>query len=190
MKADADRYFREALEWEGVLRACLYRYTPNVADVDDLLQETYARLLVAGEEGPPEVESVRAFALAIARNVALDWLRHKHVVSIDHLADLEALSLLDEGRQVDEIVNAHQELDVLASAVAELPDRCREVFTLCRVYELSHDEIAAQLRISKKTVEQHMMKALRRCAQALHDPRSAARPASFVERMTRRLKRI
>ncbi len=175
-----DRYFQHALQWEGVLRACLHRYTPNAADVDELLQDTYARLLVAGRQAQPEVQSVRAFALTVARNVALDWLRHRRVVSIDHLADLEALEVLDEHDQVDEIVNAHQELALLSAAVAALPDKCRQVFTLRRVYELSHGQIAARLNISTKTVEQHMMKALRRCAQALSGERMAPQPRALV----------
>ena len=65
-----ERYLLQALEFEGVLRACLYRYTRNNSDVDELLQEVYARLLVAGSSNDPEVRSVRAFALTIARNVA------------------------------------------------------------------------------------------------------------------------
>src|SRR5215470_16544673 len=40
-----ERYLLQALEIEGVLRACLYRYTRNNSDVDELLQEVYARLL-------------------------------------------------------------------------------------------------------------------------------------------------
>ena len=43
-----DRYLVASLEFEGVLRACLHRYARNVADVDELLQDTYAHLLAAG----------------------------------------------------------------------------------------------------------------------------------------------
>src|SRR3981081_3169389 len=72
-----ERYLLQAREFEGVLRACLYRYTRNNSDVDELLQEVYARLLTAGATDDPEVRSVRAFALTVARNVAFDWLRDR-----------------------------------------------------------------------------------------------------------------
>ena len=58
---------------------------------------------------------MRAFCLTVARNVALDWLRHRQIVPIDLVADMEALDVLDEGAQIEEIVNAHQELALLAS---------------------------------------------------------------------------
>ena len=111
MGSPGDGYLLEALESEGLLRACLFRYVRNPADVDDLLQETYARLLVANPSGGGEVRSVRALALTIARNVALDWLRHRNVVPIELVSDLTNLDVLDEKAQVDEIVNAHQELE-------------------------------------------------------------------------------
>jgi len=181
-----ERYLLQALEIEGVLRACLYRYTRNNPDVDELLQEVYARLLVAGSSDEPEVRSVRAFALTIARNVAFDWLRHRQVVPIELVADLEALEVLDEGEQIEEIVNSHQELAMLVKAIQGLPDRCRQVFTLRKVYGYSQKEIASRLNISENTVEQHLTKAARRCAQALFDQPVSERRSILFDRFRRR----
>jgi RNA polymerase sigma-70 factor (ECF subfamily) len=181
-----ERYLLQALEIEGVLRACLYRYTRNNSDVDELLQDVYARLLVSGASNEPEVRSVRAFALTIARNVAFDWLRHRQVVPIELVADLEALEVLDESEQIEEIVNSHQELAILVRAIQALPDRCRQVFTLRKVYGYSQKEIALRLDISENTVEQHLTKAARRCAQALFDQPIAERHSTFFDRFRRR----
>ena len=57
MSRNDERYLLQALEFEGVLRACLYRYTRNNSDVDELLQEVYARLLTAGASDDPEVRN-------------------------------------------------------------------------------------------------------------------------------------
>jgi len=184
-----ERYLLQALEYEGVLRACLYRYTRNRADVDDLLQETYARLLIAGASPDQvEVRSIRAFALTVARNVALDWLRHRSIVPIEAVADLEAMDVLDEGEQVEEIVNTEQELARLSDAVAALPERARQVFTLRKVYGFSQQEIAERLGISENTIEQHLQRAVRRCAQALFDLPVPERPTSFFARLRRHVK--
>jgi RNA polymerase sigma factor (sigma-70 family) len=53
--------------------------------------------------------------------------------------------------------------------MAALPQRCRQVFTLRKLYGLSHREIAAQLAISERTVEAQIDKAMRRCAAYLRE---------------------
>jgi len=183
---DEERYLVQALEFESVLRACLYRYARNTSDVEELLQDTYARLLTAGASNEPEVRSVRAFALTVARNVAFDWLRHKQVVPIELVADMEAMDILDERDQIDAIVNSHQELMLLVKAIQQLPERCRQVFTLRKVYGYSQKEIAARMNISENTVEQQLIKAARHCARVLFDQPIAERQATFFERFRRR----
>jgi RNA polymerase sigma factor (sigma-70 family) len=177
-----ERYLLQALEFEGVLRACLYRYARNDSDVDELLQEVYARLLTAGATDDPEVRSVRAFALTVARNVAFDWLRHRQAVPIELVADLEALGVLDAGEQIEEIVNSHQELAMLVKAIQSLPNRCRQVFTLRKVYGYSQKQIASRLNISHNTVEQHLTKAARRCAQEPFDQPVAEHRSMLFDR--------
>jgi RNA polymerase sigma-70 factor (ECF subfamily) len=57
----------------------------------------------------------------------------------------------------------------LQKAIDELPERCRIVFTLSRFEELKYQEIADQLNISIKTVENQISKALRLIRTALED---------------------
>ncbi|MGH8270684.1 MAG: RNA polymerase sigma factor, partial [Steroidobacteraceae bacterium] len=150
----------------------------------------YARLLAATQAEGVRVRSVRALALTIARNAALDWLRHRDVVPMDLVSDLAGLDVLDESAQIEEIVNAHQELALLAECISELPERCRQAFTLRRVYGLSQREIAERLNITEGTVEQLLARAIRRCAGHLFAREVAGdRPDSLSQRITRRLRR-
>lgn len=178
-----ERYLLEALEIEGALRALLYRFTRNLADVDELLQETYMRLLAAGSRPGPEVRSVRAFAIVVARNVARSWARHQQVVPFELVANLEDFDIADERERIEEQTDARQ---LLAKLVASLPPRCREVFVLRKVYGCSQKEIAAKLRISENTIEQHLLKATRRCAEALSAPPKRPGQHSLINRLRRR----
>jgi RNA polymerase sigma-70 factor, ECF subfamily len=57
---------------------------------------------------------------------------------------------------------AESELEVrIQQAMDKLPEQCRLVFKLSRFEELKYSEIAEQLNISIKTVENHMGKALK-----------------------------
>ena len=57
--------------------------------------------------------------------------------------------------------------DIIQQAINALPERCRLVFTLCRLEGMSHKEVAAKLDISTKTVENQMLKALKQLRQAV-----------------------
>ena len=60
----------------------------------------------------------------------------------------------------DEKLHATNLEKIIHDAIASLPERCRIIFTLCRLEKLSHKEIAKQLDISTKTVENQMTRAL------------------------------
>ncbi len=56
----------------------------------------------------------------------------------------------------------HEELKKQVSLVVEsLPKKCKMVFKLSRIEQLSHKEIAEQLNVSTKTIENHITKALK-----------------------------
>lgn len=149
-----------------VIRAALYRFTRNAADVEELSQEVYVRF--ATGIVPAQPRSIRAFILTITRNVALDWLRHRKIVPIDLMGDLEGLEeVIDGNPQAEDIINSHQELVILAEAAVTLPPLCRRAFTLRKVYGFSQKEIAEAMNISVNTVEQHLAKAARLLTLAL-----------------------
>jgi RNA polymerase sigma factor (sigma-70 family) len=158
------RWFADEVQpHESSLRSYLRSVFPAFPDIDDLVQESYARLIRAREKG--RVSYVKAFLFTTARNAALDFFRRRKVVSIEPVADLAQLSVLEEGPDAAEAVSKQQELELLSAAVRSLPDRCRQVLTLRLMYGLSHKEIAADLRISEHTVKAQLAKGMRRCAE-------------------------
>ena len=162
-QSEHTRWFAEEVQpHESSLRSYLRSVFPSLPDVDDLVQESYARLIRAREAG--RVSYVKAFLFTTARNAALDIFRRKKVVSIESVADFEELSVLEDGPNAAEAVNKQQELELLSAAVRTLPDRCRQVLTLRLLYGLSHKEIAAELKISEHTVKAQLAKGMRRCA--------------------------
>jgi RNA polymerase sigma factor (sigma-70 family) len=165
-KAGMSHWFAEEVQpHENSLRSYLRCVFPSLPDIDDLVQESYARLIRAREAG--RVSYAKAFLFTTARNAALDFFRRRKVVAIDGIADLEELSVVEDRPDVTEAVNKQQELEMLAEAVRALPERCCQVMTLRLLYGMAHKEIAAELRISEHTVKAQLAKGMRRCAEYL-----------------------
>ena len=104
-----------------------------------------------------------------ARNAALDFFRHERLAPFDPIGEKADQCVLDTETDVAATVSRQQELQLLSDAMQALPSRCRQVFTLRKLYGLSHHEIAAQLGISERTVEAQIDKAMRRCAAFLRE---------------------
>jgi DNA-directed RNA polymerase specialized sigma24 family protein len=77
------------------------------------------------------------------------------------------------------------ELAVVAELARGLPAECRQVFTLRKVYGYTGTEIANRLGIPEHAVEEHLIQAARRCAQA--DPDSLGRRPSLLKRLRSRI---
>jgi len=148
-----------------MLRAWLRGRFPSLADPDDVVQETYARVLQAYAHAP--IGSPKAFLFTTARNLAIDRIRRDRIIGIDPLTETEGLSVFEDVPGVSETVGRRQELELLTQAIQSLPERCRQVLTLRKIYGLSQREIAVQLGISEHTVEAQVGNGMRRCAEFL-----------------------
>lgn len=151
----------EVQPFEAMLRAWLHNRFPPECDIDNLVQEALMRVCLAHERG--EVRSPKAFLFATARNLALDQLRRHKIAPMISLVETEALSVLEEGDSVPDTVAHNQELEFLTEVIQSLPDRCRQVFTLRKVYGMSQRDIAIQLGISEHTVSAQLTIALHKC---------------------------
>src|SRR5882757_3158777 len=162
-ESDQTRWFAQEVQpHESLLRSWLRGLFPTLPDLDDLVQESYVRLIRAREAG--KVGHAKAYLFTTARNAALDFFRRRKIVSIEAVGDMQDSTVLDERPGVADAVSKQQELDLLAEAVRGLPDRCRQTLTLRLLYGLSHKEIAAELKVSEHTVKAQLAKGMRRCA--------------------------
>ncbi len=157
---------REILPLEPQLLAYARRFCRDgEADPEDLVHDAFAKAIAY--KAWREVLNPAAFAARIVRNVALDSLRRRKILTITAVADFERLSLVDEAPTQEDVAVGRDELRQLQEAIAELPVQCRKVFTLRKVYNLSPRQIAERLGLSVSTVEKHLVKGLRYCSDRL-----------------------
>ena len=178
--SDQRQWFKvEIHPYEPGLRSFLRRHFPTIADVDDLVQEAYARLFKAKAQG--EVTNARSFLYTTARNVACDHFRRNRIVAVGDLADIEQRGVLEDKPDAAEILSQAQDLEILREAIQTLPPRCRDIFTLRRLHGLSYKEIGARLAISEHTVNAQLAIGVARCrafllARGVMQPKTGSVP--------------
>ncbi len=148
-----------------MLRSWLRGRFPALRDVDDVVQEAMSRVWQAHQAG--SVDAVKAFLFTTAHHLAVDEMRRRQIVTVEYLAEITELSVYDDRPTAADAAARAQELELLTQAIQQLPDRCRQVLTLRKIYGLSQREIAAQLGITEHTVEAQIGNGMRRCADFL-----------------------
>lgn len=163
---DQSRWFaEEVLPHEQPLRSYLRQSLPSLADVDDLVQDCFARMLRARTTGT--IRSPRPLLFAIARNAVRDFIHRKGRADLIPITETGEFAVLEEGSDVVELVCRKQELALLTEAIQALPERCREVLLLRKVKGMPQRDIAQLLGIAEHTVEALAAKGTRRCADYL-----------------------
>lgn len=164
--ADQARWFTEEVHLhDAQLKSYLRGSFPSIQDVDDVVQESYLRIWRRQMHRP--LASVRSFLYTVARNLAIDSLRHTAASPIEHVADLAALNVLDSKPDAADAACTAEELDFLLEAIESLPPRCREIVILRKLRGLSQKEIAIRMGITERTVEVQGTKGLDRCESFL-----------------------
>jgi RNA polymerase sigma factor (sigma-70 family) len=138
----------------------------NAADVPDLVQEVFLRLLRI-----PTHETIRtpeAYLLTIAGHVC-----HQHTLRqaaapeaidiADAIAESEALVTPDSAEELD----MQREVQALERVLSELPENVRACFILQRLYGYSLDEIVAHVGIARSTVKKYLVLAITHCQKRL-----------------------
>lgn len=73
--------------------------------------------------------------------------------------------IADDRPSLEEAAISRQRLNALRDAVADLPDRTRKIFVLCRLDGLRQREVAEALDISESSVRKHLAMALQHVMQ-------------------------
>lgn len=166
--AAQQRWFtEEILPHESALKAYLRKRFPDLNEVDDLVQESYVKLLTAGQKGP--IKSTRAYLFTIARNAAISRLRGPHVFSDQSLDAPKVQAVSSDDPDVMHAVARKQEIAILGEAIASLPSRCREIFVQVKLQGMSHQAVADWLGLSVDTVHAQVARGLKKCTEYLRE---------------------
>ncbi|WP_312571153.1 RNA polymerase sigma factor [Brevundimonas sp.] len=157
---DLDSWFcREVLPLERALTAFIRRNWRVEAEVMDLRQDIYERVLTGASVGLPANAS--AYVYTVARNHLITKARREQIVSIELVADMENITMDADSLTPERHASAREELRRVQTGLEQLSPRCREVVSLRKIEGLSSRDVAERLGIGVDAVDHHTSKGMR-----------------------------
>lgn len=151
------------------------RYVRDRDAACDMVQDAFVALWQKRSGIDPD-QALRSYLYTAVRNRSLNWLQHSsnnnesihdrpsmHLVSEQH-TDMESALNYDEKNSLSELFRIW---------ISELSDRRQEAFELSRFDGLTHDEIAGIMDVSPKTVNNHIVSALRHLRERYEQHRNS-----------------
>lgn len=151
-----------AQAWNKHLVRFLSRRGATREEAEDFAQEAYLRLLRMDDLDL--VHSPQAYLFQIAKNLLSEW-RMRAAQSRVHTADPLDLLVADEDLQAE--LEQRQERHFVHAAIDDLHPITRQVLLLHVQQDLSYDQIAQQLGITRRMVKRHMLNAYATLRQQL-----------------------
>jgi RNA polymerase sigma factor (sigma-70 family) len=148
------------------LVAFIGRRTRSRANVADIAQETYLRLLRA--PNPETIRSPEAYLYTIARHIVREQavLDGRADLSIEaEAAEFVGLLCVEpaDGADADLLLRRER----LKAVLAQLPAKCRATLVLQYQYDWSYREIADHLGISTHMVKKYLAQGLAHCRRRM-----------------------
>ena len=144
----------------GVLCGFCVKYVGDLETAKDIVHDVFLNIWDKFDTLPDDT-NFKSYLFTAARNKCLNAIRDtKSQTSLDAVETLIP-GIEEAGLETAELA------EKIEIAINLLPEKCREVFILSRVDGLKYAAIAEHMKISIKTVEGQMSKALRIIRQEL-----------------------
>jgi RNA polymerase sigma-70 factor (ECF subfamily) len=146
----------------------LSRHLRNPDDADDASQDLFLKLWRREQAGELRGEAT-AYMNSAAITIAIDVERRRRSRGDDRISETPLEELQQDAASNDETLHWREGVQALVASLAELPPLTQQVFLLYHFEGLSHAAVARRLRISLRSVERHMARALAHCKNGLKD---------------------
>ena len=172
---ESDREFMEDLyrrHYSLMYRKAL-SMMKNSSDAEDVVEAAILKLIDRIELlRACKPLSLRSYLLSCVKNAAIDRLRRdssqfKRLYTFDDAPD--KLNAVPDATEVDSGLLHAAQVDAVATALARLPDRERELLRMKYYEELSDREIAAILGLSPSSIRTYMMRARKKLGAILKE---------------------
>jgi RNA polymerase sigma-70 factor (ECF subfamily) len=140
----------------------IYHYilgrTKSQLIAEEIVQEVFIKIWT-NREKLTEVINPESYIFSMAANKLFDWYRK---MSYDQkIKDHIWQTIGDASNITFETLDLHNSQELVNKAIEKLSPQQKKIYLLSRQQGLSHSEIARELDLSEKTVNNHLSEALR-----------------------------
>ena len=152
----------ELLLYEDCLRAWLNRQFRLRHNLDDVVQESFLRVIKAADQRT--IENPKAYLFSVARNVAYAALKKEAQQTTESFEEGSNVIPFDGTMNSVDRISMEDDLELLRRAIQKLPKRCRRIFIMRRIKGLPSAQIAKELGLSTNTISHQLTIGLHKCA--------------------------
>lgn len=158
-QGDSQAYQTLFEKYQPMLFRAVYYRTNDEMLARDTVQDTFLKVWIYRDRLKPHL-AFYAYLLKLSKNLVLDHYKREEVRTRyrDHVRLLEERPNRSPGEDLEKKA-LETRIEEVVNTV--LPEKCRAVFILSRVEGLSNQEIADIMKVSKKTVENQLYRALK-----------------------------
>ncbi|QEC79253.1 RNA polymerase sigma factor [Mucilaginibacter ginsenosidivorax] len=158
MGGDVDAYKQIYDKYHSQLYYYALRFLKMPELAEDVIHDVFLKLWEIREQLKPEFGIV-GYLYKITRNQVFKLIKK---IAVETELRAKVISIIEEQAIESEAdLQWNEYAGLLGSAVEQLPPQCKKVFNLCRQEGKTYDEAAQILGISKHTVKEHMMAAMK-----------------------------
>jgi RNA polymerase sigma-70 factor (ECF subfamily) len=137
----------------------VFRILKNEDEANDIVQEVFVKIWESRAK-LGDYQLLNSYIFTIAYNNSINLIR-KRINSNKYLDHLKNASVIQISPAAISDIEFNELNNQAEKLIANLPERQKQVYLLHREDGLTYAEIAERLNISKNTVENHMVKALK-----------------------------
>lgn len=144
-----------SLHFRGLAVTSL-KYVKDPAIAEEIVQDIFLKLW----EDPVQLETVvslKAYLYRSVINMSINHINRQKNIAQHHQRIADEVSK----EYIETLIEDHALKELLYREIELLPDQCRKVFKMSRFQDMKYREIAATLGIAEKTVENHIVNALK-----------------------------
>ncbi len=144
------------------------KYVKDVHIAEEIVQDVFLKIWEKSEN-LAQIQSIKSYLYKSVINASINYINRQKSLALHHEKIVKDFTVED----LDDLDAENELIVTLYAEIEKLPQKCKQIFKMNRFDRLKYREIAQQLEISERTVENHIAHALKVLKRAMVTDKSS-----------------